>query len=186
MMPADFTENYINLLDRAEGRPLDGAALRWFLGQGIDPVSIASPWAVTACSVYFNANGIYEPAPASGLGDFAFVIGINDEGLVDLAAWCPKSRRIASRLGIGWAIGQGQVERCSLGSTGPALPIFRSPVGWLRADRRGLVVVDWRAAAAVLAGLTIEPEDADHARELGARLQLPRPRFLQTQRRAAA
>lgn len=185
MMPADFTENYIDLLDPAEGSPLDGPSLRWLMEQGIPPMAIATPWAVTACGVYLNANGTYQPASTAGLGEFALVFGVIDQGLIDLVAWQPKTGRLASRLGVAWAVGQGQVERCSLGSTGPAVPIFRSPIGWLRAGRRGAVIVNWRAAASVLAGLTIQPEDADHARELGVRLQLRRPRFLQTQRRAA-
>lgn len=46
------------------------------------------------------------------------------------------------------------------------IPVHRSPLGWLRHDRRGIVIVDWEIAPFGLNGLLLKAEDEDHREEL--------------------
>jgi hypothetical protein len=114
----------------------------------------------------------------SGEGESAFVIPIRDrEGrLVDLAAWDSPANRVSTWRGLGWALGQETVfvPRMSEG-----LPVHRTPLGWLRADCRGIVILDPVVARGYLtdAGPLIA-EDPKHRRELTAALAHPLPRIL--------
>lgn len=150
----------------------DQTAINWFLKRGIDIMSIASPWPVWVARVTFEPSGRYTPCT---VGDFAYVFAVIDDGIIDAVAWAPANGRIGTRLGIGALIGEGQVGRDGIGTTGPPLPVWRSPIGWLKARRVGVVVVDPELAAHRLAGLTLQAEDHHHRAELKQRLQLPKP-----------
>ncbi len=66
------------------------------------------------------------------------------------------------------------------GTLGLPIPAYPDVLSWLRADRLGLVIVQWGRTAARLAGIAIEPRDEpdrvdSFAGELGRRLVVPRP-----------
>jgi hypothetical protein len=82
---------------------------------------------------------------------------------------------MATRTGIGYAIGQGQLGRDGLGTHGRALPVRRNAIEWLLCHRTGIVIVDCDLAARALGGAILEAADAVHARELRRRLVLKPP-----------
>jgi hypothetical protein len=55
------------------------------------------------------------------------------------------------------------------------MPVFCTPLRWLKADRRGLVIADPLLAAHRLSGLILEAEDEAHAAELSRILSVPPP-----------
>ena len=155
--------------------------------------AIGGPWAIRAGRVMFNRHDQrYRPNP---VGDFALIFGVvadlsttmADLNAADLIAWCPKSGRIGTRLGHSLALGEDQIGFDGLGTTGLPIPVHRTPLGWLRVDRRGLVIADWDMAAYDLRGLILEAEDDAHRRDLARRLTPTPPRIVvPSHRRRAA
>jgi hypothetical protein len=171
-------------LDADEYSPLDQAAIDWLMRRGVSVSNIASPWAVRAARVLFQPAGRYVP---NALGTFVYVFGIiGDRGLIDAAAWSPASGQIGTRLGVGAALGEGQLGFDDIGATGRPLPVWRDPVDWLRAGRHGVVIADPAVAAHVFAGAILVAEDRMHADEVSAALHLPPPKVIFQTRRIAA
>jgi hypothetical protein len=143
------------------------------MDQGVTIDALTKPLAVLAARVVFQPNGTYS---SNGIGEFTHIVPAFDiDGLADVVAWAPKSGRVASRLGISSMLGEEQAARAS-GASKPLL-VWRDPVGWLRAGRRGVVIIEPEGAAVVLAGLPITAEDEAHARHLRATLKVPAPRI---------
>jgi hypothetical protein len=143
------------------------------MDQGVTVDALTKPLAVLAARVVFQPNGTYSP---NNIGEFAHIVPALDiDGLADVVAWAPKSGRIAPRLGIASMLGEEQAARAS-GASKPLL-VWRNPVGWLRAGRRGVVILDPEGAAVRLADLSIMAEDEAHARHLRAILKVPPPRI---------
>lgn len=141
--------------------------VKWIVGQGVSVMALASEPAPSVERVLFGSDR-FDNNP---LGEKALVFPVGDDEI----AWAPHSRRIASRWGQAWALGQDQVGRDGMGTSGRALPVRRDPIEWLRRGRMGVVVVDWPMAARVLAGLTLEAADNLLAGLLTRRLHLPAP-----------
>lgn len=114
----------------------------------------------------------------SGEGEPAFITPIHDsEGcLVDLVAWDLQGKRLGTWLGFGWALGQRSVLHPRLSK---GLPVHRTPLNWMRAGAKGIVILNTRLAHSYLvdAGPLIA-EDAKHRLELAAALAQPLPRIL--------
>jgi hypothetical protein len=150
----------------------DDQAIRWLLDRGVTPLALGSPYGLHAARVRFLSDGRYVPAL---LGDFALVFAIiGAGGICDAAAWCPASGCVGSRLGVGYALGQGQITRAGLGSTGALLRVWRDPLHWLQNHRNGIAIIDPVQAVLALADLNVEAEKAD---ELTALLRIPPPRI---------
>jgi len=159
--------------DDARSSSPSQCAINWLLSQGITNEAIREPWPIRSTRVVFDDRGGYMPIP--GVGDFAFVIAIYDGELpIDSAAWQPKTGKIATRLGAGALLGEEQVGLDGTGTTGRALLVWRDPISWLKAERRGVVIADPILAAHRLSGIIIKGEDDRHDRELG-NLQVPKP-----------
>lgn len=173
----------IDFTDQDEGAALDQSAIGWLLVNGMTIGTIAMPWAVRSARVSFEPTGRYRPCP--GLGPFAYIFAIIDDGIVDLVAWSPGDDRLATRLGRGGALGQGQLGIDGLGTTDRALPIWRSPLDWLRDGRRGVVIADPTMAAHLFAGTILQAEDKAHAAELSDALRLPPPTVIFQTRKSA-
>jgi hypothetical protein len=170
-MPGDNPDAIAAYCEEA-GSPSSGV-IRWWMDQGVSIDALTKPLAVLAERVGFQPNGTYVP---NALGEFACILPAFDgDGLADVIAWAPKSGRIASRLGIVSILGEEQAGRASGASK--SLLVWRNPVGWLRAGRRGVVILDPEGAAVRLAGLSIMAEDEAHARHLRAILKVPPPRI---------
>lgn len=180
------------LRDPVECSCLDEVRLLWLLRQGVSSKAIGCPYAVLTGRVFFD-TGLCRYCPLT-TGEAALIFGILDEPFsdwgdlqpIDLVAWSPRSSAIGTRLGVAFALGEEHVGVDGLGTTGLPIPVHRTPLNWLRANRRGLVIVDWEKAAYELRGLLLVAEDEGHRRELSRRLRLPPPAVTVTERRAAA
>jgi len=114
------------------------------------------------------------------------ILAVIDQGIIDAVAWQPSTGQVATRLGVGAMLGEGQIGREGIGSVNLALPVWRTPLDWLRAGRCGVVVLDWNAAAFVLSGLILKAEDKAHRLELTRRLTPVPPTIAISSRRQAA
>lgn len=157
---------------------LDRRAFDYLLNDvGTGPLAVGAPWSVKMTRVLFQPDGRCIPCQ---LGDFSYVFLAGYGESADVVAWSPASGRIATRLGQAALIGEEQVTVHDGGSLlrGHPLPVWRSPVGWLRARRHGVVVVDDRRAGHLLSGRVLAAEDTDHERDLRSRLQVELPYFV--------
>jgi hypothetical protein len=96
----------------------------------------------------------------------------------DVVAWSPSLNKLTTWLNRAWALGEEAVYQPRLSPQGE-LPVWRSPVGWLKARRKGLCLVRPKAAAYYLddAGPLLA-EDTAHGAELKQLLTRPAPRIL--------
>lgn len=82
--------------------------------------------------------------PAAG-GEPAVIVPLfGDDGLLDLVATGLKTRSTCTRAGVATVLGQEWIDHAR--ETETAVRLFADPIAWLRAGRRGAVVVDWRSA----------------------------------------
>jgi hypothetical protein len=97
---------------------------------------------------------------------------------IDIAGWNLHSGRFGTWRHRAWALGEGSAFAPRLSEHG-ALPVWRTPLNWLLAGRKGVVLLQPRLAAAFLCDAgPLLAEDFDHARELKAQLTRSSPRIL--------
>jgi hypothetical protein len=107
----------------------------------------------------------------------AYTIVARDAGgaPVDVVAWHPRTRRVATWLGRTGLLGSD--FPCPATSADP-LVVYPDPLAWLADGRRGVVVVDERLARAeLLEAGSIQASDIAHGTKLKAlleRVRLPR------------
>jgi hypothetical protein len=133
---------------------------------------------VTGTRALVLPNGRYAP---SELGAFSYRLAVIEDG--QIVGWNPNTDEVATCFGVGWALGQDQILAGGLGSTGLPVPVHRSPLGWLRNNRFGVVILDYRRAAHRLADLSVESEDDHHQGDLDRLLRVPLARVLSATRR---
>ncbi|WP_133239207.1 hypothetical protein [Microvirga sp. KLBC 81] len=150
---------------------------------GIPPDALAGPFPVATSDVYFDGDRFefvhhHHRYDEKGVHAFLFLITNRWDEAVDIVAWSPASGQLASWLGRAWALGEETIYDPRLDEHG-ALQVHRSPVGWLKARRRGICVVRPAAAAHYLddAG-PLSVEDEAHGEELDQILTRPKPRIL--------
>ncbi|MCJ8141645.1 hypothetical protein MKI84_01815 [Ancylobacter sp. A5.8] len=137
----------------------------------------ATEWSlreVKAWPCVFGSGSFFRLARHADEGQPAFITLVRDEwecGL-DLVAWSAGDpRKIARRDGAAALLGEGALGNPATFAYRRPVRVFRDPLGWLRADRNGLVIVDSVGAALRLADAPgIMAEDAEHARDLAAML----------------
>lgn len=117
-------------------------------------------------------------SPWSGDAEHALLFLVRDRQgrAIDIVCWDPDTDRLGTWLGAAWAIGQATVlaPRMSEG-----LVVHRTPLGWLRARFRGVVILDYGRACSYLdAAAPLIAEDRKHRRELIDALMRPAPRIL--------
>jgi hypothetical protein len=113
-----------------------------------------------------------------GVRAFLFLITDGQDVARDVIALSPSLNKLTTWLGRAWALGEEAVYRPCLSPQGE-LPVWRSPIGWLKARRKGLCLVRPKAAAYYLddAG-PLPAEDKAHGAELKQLLTRPAPRIL--------
>jgi hypothetical protein len=182
-MSGDNPDAVAAYCDANEAGTPDNATIRWLLDQSVTIEAMTAPLSILTGHVVYQPAGTYIP---NTFGEFACILPAFDgEGLADLVAWSPRSGRIASRLGIAALLGEGQAERAATNLAGAPLPVWRTPLDWLRAARRGVVIVDRPRAAHLLGGLSVFTDDAALARDLRG-LRVPAPRVITADMRMAA
>jgi hypothetical protein len=161
-----------------ETTSLDQRAFDYLLQEvGTRPLAVGTPWAVKMTRVLFQPDGTFIPCP---IGEFAYAFLAGYGESADVAAWSPASDRVATCLGQAALIGEEQVTLHDLGSLlrGQPLPVWRSPAGWLQANRHGVVIADHRLAGHLLSERVLVAEDSDHRRDLCRRLRVELPRVI--------
>ncbi|HLH49880.1 MAG TPA: hypothetical protein VKV96_11100 [Roseiarcus sp.] len=154
-----------------------------FRAHGVPPASIFMPDLVMRAGVHFDApwRGCFEFASDANDSEsvdeaFIFVARHTDGEISDLVAWTPATGQIASWLGNAALLGAECALRPRLGE---GLPVHRTPLAWLQAERNGIVIVDQVEAADLLyASAPLIVTERDHAAHLRRSLARPAPRIL--------
>lgn len=148
------------------GRSLRQRELNRFLEYGVRAIDLVDPCPVLADRVVFEGELFYFADEVKEAGEPVFtMLVISNGGPIDIAAWSPVGNRLAVRYGYGFALGERQIHHPYPLIAG--LPVFRSPVGWLRAGRCGIVILLPQFARAVLADVPVlVAEDEQHREEL--------------------
>jgi hypothetical protein len=172
--------------EEAERRHALLSPIRWrefsgLMGDGVPAPALIWPDLPARASVVFDRR---QP-----LFDFAEEVG--GEGAVpafvflafdelgepaDLVAWAPREKRLAAWFGASSLLGAEELWTPRLTKEG-ALAVFETPLGWLRAGREGVVVIDPRRAAPTLR--LAEPlvaESIEHGEKLRRVLKVKPPR----------
>jgi len=171
--PASVSELKIRA-EHVKCRSLSQRELDYFRLRGVDALTLATPWPMRADRVQFDGTGFFDFARNTDSGNAApaFVIGVlGDGGLIDLCAWQLETDRTALWLGRGFALGETQLAF----RPHEPLPVWRTPLAWLRANRVGIVILNVSAAWSRLADLPILAEDIQHGNSLEKLLKPPRP-----------
>lgn len=137
---------------------------------GVDRVAVDAGW--------------YDPDPA---GRAAVIVGVYDNGLIDLVATGLASRRIARRDGRGVILGHAALDNALYYEE--TLLLRDDPIEWLQRGGTGAVVLDWRRAPYMLTDLAgIACSSSRLAAQVDKALRQPLrvpPLFVREDRRAA-
>jgi hypothetical protein len=161
-------------LAHLHGRNLKQREIDRFAEFGISALTLGTPWPVLADRVVFTGGDYFlfaDDIGAKGEPAFTFVV-ISNAGFIDIVAWHPQTSRLAVWFGHGFALGEGQIHHPY--PLVPGLPVFRSPIGWLRGGRRGIVMVRTDLADVALASVPVLiAEDEQHQRDLQKLFPVP-------------
>lgn len=150
-----------------DGRSLKQREIDRFGELGISAINLGTPWPVLADRVVFEGDFFHFADDAGEMGDLVFTVAIigTGGGIIDIVAWCPRTNCLAVWLGDGFALGERQIHHPNPLISG--LPVFRSPMSWLRNGRCGIVIVRNDFADVILAAVPVLiAEDEQHQREL--------------------
>jgi len=116
----------------------------------------------------------YQPVPD---GRLALIVGAFEGGmLTDLVAISGATFGLRTRRGDADLLGHDVLEAARWART--PLALYESPWSWLRAGRRGVTVVNWRAVPGLLSDVAeIRCETAALARRVDAAFARPVPRL---------
>jgi hypothetical protein len=153
-------------LAHLHGRNLSQREINRFAEFGISAVDLGTPWSVLADRVVFEGEFFLFADDIGEKGEPAFTFVVfSNTGFLDIVAWDPRTNRLAPWFGLGFSLGERQIHHPY--PLHPGLPVFRSPIGWLRAGRRGIVIVRAEFTGVVLATVTLLlAEDEQHQRDL--------------------
>jgi hypothetical protein len=175
-------------------RSLWQSDLDYFAVEGIRGLDLANPDMVLKAGIILEADGdtfIFEHHTDTDEGRDAFVLPVEGAtGITDLIAFDPETGLLATWLGRAFAINEASIWEPNL--DGDPLPVWRDPIGWLKAKRQGIVLLRPEQAYSYLDHLPgVVAEDMQHGEELERLLWTPRrrvPVFLRDtdERRAAA
>jgi len=113
--------------------------LDWLLAQGVSTYAMVQPIAMMVAVGRVGADGYFE-AQDSGLRWLAF------EQEHELVLWQPRTRQLVSERRRAFALGEDIIYNPGTYAFDCNLNIFAEPLDWLRANRDGIVVIDWLRA----------------------------------------
>jgi hypothetical protein len=152
-----------------------------FERNGVAANVLAGPVPVRSGYVHFDAAGFefdHHTNKEAGVRAYLFLITDHQGVARDVIAWAPKQKHLATWLGRAWALGEEQTFAPRI-SEHQALPVWRSPINWLRAGRKGVCLVRPEAAVHYLCDAApLLAEDAAHGAELKQLLTRPAPRII--------
>jgi hypothetical protein len=153
------------------------------IAAGVAQSDLAVPDMVLAAQVAFFDRTFAFPdeldEPQEVTSAFMMICRDDYGDAIDLAAWSPSTERMATWLGRAWAIDQFRMLSPRLSDHG-ALPVFQTPLQWLQAGRRGIVILDrdkaqWRIA---YLGCSLIVDDVSHGQSLRRALTIKPPKIL--------
>jgi hypothetical protein len=130
---------------RSWGFPTDDELL-WLLDEGVDESAL---WPISGARVHFEAGTFY----LDNSGERALCFRAEDCGeVIDLIAWHPDTGKLASWRGQAFCLGDvDDIFNPATYFSGDALRVHATPLDWLLADRKGIVIVRPDLAPAYLA-----------------------------------
>lgn len=111
----------------------------WLLSQGVTPTAIVNPSSIWSAIGTRHEDGRFDANPEGQIW-LAF------EEPMDWIFWQPRTGELATEEGRSFALGEDWIDSPSTCALDGWLSIFGDPLEWLRHDRRGIVVLDWRLA----------------------------------------
>ena len=103
----------------------------WLVAQDVPPLALGS--------------GDNEPLKQADNGEIAILISA-ESGPLDVALWSARSGTAEALRGAAWAIGQDTALNPDVTALGGSLRIHKTPLQWLQANRRGIVILRWEGA----------------------------------------
>lgn len=158
---------------------LDQRQICWLQEQGVPRAALHNPDVLARADVVFGPRyfAFNDEMPGELTMSAIIILAYDGEGVpADLVAWAPRSRQVATWLGRVAVMGDVGAPR--LASHG-ALAVYTDPLGWLRAGREGVCIVDAALAHHHLQDVgPYAVEDADTGVFLEEILARPRPNIL--------
>jgi len=149
------------------------AEVRWLRSQGVSRSAILHPWPLGATTVKFNGD-TFQLDPN---GERVLTFLVEDCGeVIDIAAWQPRTGKLATWLGAGFAIGQEAIFNTATYFADGVLRVHETPLQWLKAEREGIVIVRPDLGYAYLAHCQhVACSGARFGKKLDLWLQPPKP-----------
>jgi hypothetical protein len=169
-------------LCRAEywnARSLWQSDLDHFATLGISGLDLATPEMVFKAGIILEDGGdtfIFEHHTDTDDGRDGFILPVEGaNGITDIVAFDAETGLLATWLGRAFAINEASIWEPNLDRD--PLPVWRDPIGWLKANRQGIVLLRPEQAYSRLDHLTgVIAEDVQHGEELERLLWTPRRR----------
>jgi hypothetical protein len=165
--------NSLRAQHRAWGLPTK-AQIGWLLDHGVSTETLETEL-IAATSARFDGR-FFVPQPD---GEKALIFRATDrDEVIDLIARSPHAAQVGSFLGLAFCLGdQDQLYNPASWFAGGGLHVHKSPLEWLKADRRGIVLVDPNQTYAMLRHVPrLVFTDATFARRVKEWVQPPRSR----------
>lgn len=113
--------------------------LDWILAQDVSTTALVRPLAMKVAAGDLGQDGHFE-ADDSGPRWLAF------QQEHDLVLWQPRRRLLVAEWRRSFALGEDIVDNPGTYAFDCNLNIFAEPLEWLRANRDGIVIIDWSRA----------------------------------------
>jgi hypothetical protein len=149
------------------------AQIGWLLDHGVSTETLETEL-IAATSARFDER-FFVPYPD---GEKALIFRATDrDEVIDLIAWSPRTDQVGSFLGLAFCLGdQDQLHNPASWFAGGGLNIYRSPLGWLRGNRRGIVIVDAQQTYAMLRHVPrLLVDDIAHGEQVKRWMRAPKP-----------
>jgi hypothetical protein len=160
---------------------LSKAQITWLADRGVAPEVLLGPPPIGATWVRFLDGNTFDvdidgdPADPERVRALTFCI-IDGSNVTDLAAWSPRSGKIGTWRGVGYAIGQEAIFSTASYFDGDALPIHADPLLWLRSGREGIVIINTKQTYAILSHVPrVLFTDTELAEKFETWVQPPKP-----------
>jgi hypothetical protein len=167
---------------------LDAAQRAWLLAQGISASALeADPYCASGplrfASVTFGEQYFDFAVDTDATAVPAFIVIARDVfGVTDDLVAFDGRGRFAPELGRARLLGAQMIFAPRLGEP---LRVFEDVWAWLRADRDGVVILDWRVAARRLEDVSLCVDSVEFGQILRERLTRPAPQIFVKTRQAA-
>jgi hypothetical protein len=149
------------------GRSLSQNEIDRFGDLGIRAIDLSTPWSMQVDRVSFYGDFFQFADDGDIRGLQVITMGVMSlDGLIDVMAWHPSTGQQAMWTGHGFALSEYKIgDHVGPGSAG--LAVFRTPMSWLCAGCKGIVIVRKTLAHSALANVPVLiAEDESHRLEL--------------------